>query len=332
MKQRELCRSYLEQFPNTPSRTLALKAYNENPGIWRTVEATRTMFRSLRGAQGDKNRKYADPKFIRQKQLPGDPFGRLPKPMEHFNHWDALKIGGPAKVLCIHDLHVPYFDKQALTVALKFGQLRKADLILLNGDIADCHRISKFNAFPTREQFVDEVVQVRQFLGVLRELFPDARIIYKLGNHEERYEHFMLRKAPELLNIAEFSFNAAFHLDQFDVELVCQKRPIKIGDLYFIHGHEYSFPISNPVNPARGLFLRAQVHAACGHFHRTAHHSQPNLDQNLVSCWATGCLCGLHPDYRPINDWSHGFMFAEFDKKGAFAVENMRIVNGKAWR
>ena len=109
------------------------------------------------------------------------------------------------------------------------------------------------------------------------------------------------------------------------------KRPIRLGKLNVIHGHEYRFSISNPVNPARGFFLRTKTHVLGSHFHQPSHHSETNLEGCMISAWSTGCLCNVHPEYSPINNWGQGFAFVVVDKEGAFRVENLRIVGGKVW-
>jgi hypothetical protein len=204
-------------------------------------------------------------------------------------------------------------------------------LILLNGDIADHYSISRWQTDPRLRDFPGEINAVKFFLKGLREQFPKARIIYKHGNHEERYDKFLQLKAPELLEVEQFSWKSIFGLDDYGIELVTNKRPIKLGELNVIHGHEYVFQISNPVNPARGLYLRSKVHCLGGHFHQTSQHSEKNLEQSVVSTWSTGALCDLHPEYRPLNPWNHGFAFVETDHAGAFRVDNLRIVDGEVW-
>jgi hypothetical protein len=108
-------------------------------------------------------------------------------------------------------------------------------------------------------------------------------------------------------------------------------RPIKAGKLHIIHGHEYKFNISNPVNPARGFYMRAKTHVIGSHLHQSSQHSAKALDGNVISTWSTGCLCGLHPRYKPLNDWNHGFAIVAIDQRGGFEVDNKRVMNGKAW-
>ena len=47
-----------------------------------------------------------------------------------------------------------------------------------------------------------------------------------------------------------------------------------------------------------------------------------------MSTWSTGCLCDLHPDYRPLNNWNHGFAIVEVAKDGTFQVQNKTVING----
>jgi hypothetical protein len=138
-------------------------------------------------------------------------------------------------------------------------------------------------------------------------------------------------KAPELLGVDRFEFKELFQLDKFGIELVEDKRVVKLGALNILHGHEYRFAISNPVNPARGLFLRCKAHAICGHFHQSSHHTEKTVEQKIIATWSTGCLCDLHPEYAPLNNWVHGFAFVESTSDGKFNVQNKVIRNGKVY-
>lgn len=272
-----------------------------------------------------------DKSFYREPQITGDPFERLPEPLADFEHWDSVNFEGPMKVLVLADIHIPFYDKPALICALKDGATINPDMVLLNGDIADHHAQSDFIKDPRSRDFPGEIRSVKAFLGVLRERFRKSRIVYKPGNHEERHIRYMRLKAPELLGIKEFEFESIMGLADNDIELVKDNRPIKLGKLNVIHGHEYRFAISNPVSAARGLFLKGISSAICGHFHQSSNHSMRNLEQKVITTWSSGCLCNLHPEYRPINNWNHGFMAIRIDKEGGFEVNNMRIVNGRAY-
>jgi predicted phosphodiesterase len=320
-------------YPKASTKTLARIAYKENPALFMSLETARSAFRYYLGTNGSENRAAASDKSIfRKPGVSGDPFGKLPKPRQCFaGGWSAVSFSGPLRALILSDIHIPYFDETALKSALKYGVDNQADFVLLNGDIADCFSVSKWENDPRERDFAAEVESVKQFLSVLRETFPKAKIVYKLGNHEERYIRYMSLKAPELLGVPDFELRSIYKLDDFDVQLIDGMRPIQLGKLNVLHGHEYRFNISNPVNPARGFFLRAKVHCLGGHLHQSSQHSEKNLEGKVVSTWSTGCLCDLHPDYRPLNPWNHGFAFVEVESDGIFDVRNLKIIDGKIY-
>ncbi len=235
-------------------------------------------------------------------------------------------------MLLLSDVHIPFHDPQALELALDYGAAQRPTMILLNGDIADHFNLSKWETNPKLRDFGGEIRSLRFFLAGLRSRFGrQCRIIYKHGNHEERFERFLRLKAPELLDIPQFDWANVFGMDEHRIELIRQKRPIRLGKLNVLHGHEHQRTISAPVNPARGLYLRCKAHAICGHWHQTSSHSEKNVEGKVITTFSTGCLCEMHPEYAPINSWSQGAAFVEIDKDGGFHVENFRIVGGKIW-
>lgn len=246
------------------------------------------------------------------------------------NNWTPHAISAPANVLILSDLHIPFADRTAVRAVFGWARKRKISHIILNGDIADFYAVSRWETDPEKRNFAEEISAIRTFLAGLRHTFPKAKIVYKLGNHEERYERFLRQKAPELLGCDVFSLGNVLRLERLGIQTVSDKRPIRLGRLLtVIHGHEYSFQISNPVNPARGYFLRSKSHVLGAHFHQTSQHSERTIDQKVIAAWSTGCLCDLHPEYRPLNNWNHGFAFVEVTKSGGFQVHNFTIIDGK---
>ncbi len=309
------------RFPNASSHALARIAYKE--GMFPTkLAATSAVFR----ARGGNKAAGCKPYVPQTRFKAGDAFSQIPEGKTHHEKWEPFKIDGPAKALILSDLHIPYHNRRAILATLKYGKDNGANLIVLNGDTADFFSVSFWEKDPRKRRFAEELKTVRDFMGALREHFPRARIVFKVGNHEERWERYMFVKAPELLGVPEFTIPKM--LDIRDADFVSDKRPIRLGDLNVLHGHEYKFAISNPVNPARGLFLRAKAYAICAHFHQTSAHSARTVEQESLSTWSTGCLCDLHPDYSPMNDWNHGFAFVEVFESGKFTVQNKFISDG----
>jgi predicted phosphodiesterase len=323
-------RGLIAKHQKSSHRQIARVAYKTHPELWTNVDACQTMVRYLRGAQGGRSRKYAT-HTDRENYKPTSGVLPLPKPLTHFNKWVAVCFDGPLRALVLSDIHLPYHDGTALEIALERGEQDKVNFILLNGDTFDFYGISRWEKDPRKRDFPGEIQIGKDFLAHLRSRFPKAKIVFKWGNHDERWDIHFKQKAPELLGIPEFELETIFQFDRLKIQSVKEMRPIKLGELHLIHGHEYRFPIANPVNAARGFFLRTGLSCIGGHLHQTSQHSQKRMDDHVVTCWSTGCLCDLHPDYAPLNQWNHGFARVDIDKNGAYDVRNLRIIHGKAY-
>lgn len=300
--------------------------YKENKKLFTSKDAAYQAIRTARGSHGNRKRKLATHEPT---QFTADGFGSLPEGKTHFDsEWGSVQIDGKCNALILADAHIPYHNRKSLLSSIDYGRRNGADLVILNGDTLDAFAVSFWEKDPRKRDFSGELKTIREFLGCLRKTFPKARIIYKIGNHEERYERYMRVKAPELLGLNEFKIESLLHLDKHGIELVSEMRPIRLGELNILHGHEYKFAISNPVNPARGLFLRTKAYALCGHFHQSSYHTDKTVEQKVIATWSTGCLCDLHPDYMPMNNWCHGFAFVEVGNDGKFNMQNKVIRNG----
>lgn len=323
----EVLADLMEKFPKASTKAIMRMAYKKFPQLFMTEEHCRWQVRRLRGATGKHT--SAVKGFERPKQPNGDYFGKLPEGLTQFDKWDCVKLECK-RALVLSDIHLPYHSRSPLMTALDFGKKNDVDLILLNGDVADFFAVSFWEKDPRQRNFKNELDTVREFLSSLRAKFPKARIVYKLGNHEERFERYMRVKAPELLGVEDCELASLLKIKSAAIELVGEKRPIRISDLNILHGHEYRFAISNPVNPARGLFLRCKAYALCGHFHQSSYHTEKTVTQSVIATWSTGCLCDLHPEYAVMNNWTHGFALIEVDG-GKFHVQNKVVRDGRIY-
>lgn len=257
--------------------------------------------------------------------------------------WNGFRIGKPEKndfskvvlsqkkIGILSDIHFPYYDKAALTSATKYLQKFQPDCIVLNGDIIDCYQLSNFDRDPRKRKFIEELKMVRKFIIQLIDLFPQTRIIFKLGNHCERYERVILNRVPELIDLELFTFNDALHYKQpFKIEVITNKRLMKAGHLNIGHGHEFAKGFIQSVNPARGFFIKSKSNFIGGHHHRTSEHVEQDINGKIIACWSTGCLSELNPHYCPINNWNSGFATVEMDGQD-FMVKNLKIINGKVF-
>lgn len=330
MKSSDVVKEYLEKYPDHPSLTIAKTIMKENPELYTTVDTCRTAIRRLRGALGDRQRKkLQDRRFIRELGTPN--YNPFDFPESDEQELDPYVIpSGYKNVLILSDIHIPYHSIEALTAMTKWASSRKVDCIILNGDIVDFHKLSKFQKDPRKRDFYLEIQALEEFIIKLQEIFPLAKIYYKEGNHEYRLVSYLRVKAPELLGTDQFELPTLLKLGEKGVEYIKDKRIIKLDKLNVLHGHELKGGIIAPVNPARGIFLRTNTTAICGHWHRTSEHTESDLNGKMISCWSTGMLCEMHPEYMPYGKQNHGFAFVDINE-GDFSVLNKRIYKGKVY-
>lgn len=325
----QIVTEYLDRWPDTPSLTLAKKVYAENTAVFKDTNNACNIIRYYRGQSGDRDRAKISDDYVKPV---GDrnPFDSLPEGLTDFAEWEPHYVKGE-NILAIGDVHAPYHHREALQIALEYGQDLEIDSLLILGDFLDFYALSQWEKDPRRRNFVQELRIYREILDAIRQAFPEVEIVYKIGNHEERYERYMKVKAPELLDVEEFQLERVLHLKEYNVVCVSDKRIVKVGKyLNCIHGHEFGRSISSPVNPARGLYLRGKEISLAGHHHQTSQHTEKSMTGDIVSCWSLGCLCDLRPEYLPINKWNHGF--ATIQRNGnKFRLDNHRIIDGKVY-
>lgn len=319
---------YLEQYPDSPNRTLAKLILEENPQF-ESIERIRDRIRYYRGVHGTKDFKYLlDKSFVKDKSTIEEGFKKLKifsqnKEMQNVN----LKEG---RYLVLSDIHIPYHDMDSISTALEWGLNNDIDCIILNGDIMDCYPVSSFIKEVGMPSLREEIEMTQAFFSYLRELFPIIPIYYKLGNHEERVRNYLLRNAKEFSDVESLKFENLLRLESFGIKLV-NREIIKLGKLNVLHGHEMGESVFSPVNPARGMFLKAKSSTLFGHNHQVSHHSENNINGESTGVWSMGCLCTLSPDYRPYayTKWSHGFACVDVNEDLTFHVNNMKIIGGR---
>jgi len=323
MKKVDVVKEYIRKFPEHGNRTIAQMVVKDHPNLYPTLEAARSAARYARGNNGKRDRALGDNSLHRKNGKAGE--YKIPKSLTPKKRIVRIPDG---KTLLLSDIHLPYHDVEALECALEHGS--DATNIILNGDTVDFYATSRWDTDPNHRDLAGELQASRQFLMHLRERFPDANIYFKIGNHEERWEKFLWRKAPEICGVPDFKLEQLLRFEDLNIQEIGGRQLTKAGGLWVIHGHEF-FNTFDPVNFARTLQVKTGVCTIAGHKHKTSQHSVKSMDGDTVACWSVGCLCDLEPDYMPVNQWNLGF--AEITHKGKqFEVNNYRIIDGVAYR
>ena len=309
-----------------PTLKLARIMFNENKLIWKNVEDARASLRYIEGKQGaEKKGQVADKSFVLDEPRPKNPYSLPPSDEESFIPY---KIKGHKKGLIINDIHLPYHSQEALTAMLDYAVTYQPDFIFINGDLLDFHSLSFFQKDPRKKHFAEELEMLKEFISILDRTFK-CKIYFKFGNHEERYESFLFQKAKELVGVEEFELKTIIQNRCPNIEIITNKRIVDINGLPFIHGHEFGRGVFSPVNAARGLFLQAKHSAVKGDCHTTSEHTEPNIYGKIMTTYSVGALCGLTPQWLPLNKWNHGFATIDLEGTNKYKFRNFRIYKGE---
>jgi predicted phosphodiesterase len=329
MKLVDISREYRKKFPDMPTLKLARIIYKENNLVFSNVDAARNSLRYIEGKLGNTNKKRViKSEFYMNEARPKNPYN-LPESHQEKREPFILPKGCD-NILLISDIHIPYHDIDAVTLAIEYGIKEKVNTIFINGDLIDNHQVSKFESNPKKRSVKQEFDATKEFLVSLRSAFPDASIYWLKGNHCIRWEKFLLMKVREIWDDPYFTLEERLRLNEERIVMIDDKVLVKAGKLSITHGHHVFKGVFSPVNPARGAFLRAKQSVIVGHLHRSSYHPEVDLDGRVIGCWSTGCLCELKPDYSPlVSNSQHGFAHIIIEKNGDYTVKNYQIINGK---
>lgn len=329
MTKADIARQFRDKHPNMPTLALAKVMYQKNKLLFKDVEAARERLRYIEGKQGSKNRKIVEKtKYFKEEERPRNPYN-LPESYAEERKPFKLPIGCN-NILLLSDLHFPYQDNTAITLALEYGLKNNVNTIFINGDLMDFAQISKFEKDWSKRSVKEEFDITKRFLIQLRSVFPNAEIYWLKGNHDIRWEKFIMQKAVEIWDDPYFKLEERLRLNEERIHLLDDKVLVKAGKLSITHGHHVFKGIFAPVSPARGAFMRTKQSVIVGHLHRASHHPEITLDGEVISCWSTGALCELRPSYSPlVSNSQHGFAHIIVEKNGDYNVHNYQIIKGK---
>ena len=224
----------------------------------------------------------------------------------------------------ISDLHIPYEDKKAVELVIKFLEEFKPHILILGGDMLDFMGLSRFSKDPKRALTTqDDIDKLQNLLRRIRDIIPASQIIYLEGNHEYRLTNYKWTKCPELSYIRALKLPKLLDLDSLNITFIPYTRYYNYKKLYFVHGDVIS---KHSGMTAKAMLDKWGVNIICGHSHRTGKHNRTTMSGNQGS-WESGCLCDLDPEYiKGKANWMQGFSIVEYYKDKVFYVNNVDIV------
>jgi predicted phosphodiesterase len=111
--------------------------------------------------------------------------------------YPSNKIGKRVRYMMVNDLHIPFHNADAVTVAIEDGKKKGVNVLIVGGDTVDCYSLSRFSKYET-VTIKDEISQARIFLDYSSRSFE--RVLLLSGNHEARErKYFSSKLSPEEL-------------------------------------------------------------------------------------------------------------------------------------
>jgi predicted phosphodiesterase len=318
----KVAETYCNRFKKTPSRSLSRKVFEENKLLFSSAEDARTLIMMYRRPHKKNGMKKRD---INGTGVENNPFN-ISKSVSVDTKPLILKKADN-NIGIISDLHIPNHRVEPLTLAYKYFIKKKVNTIIINGDFLDNTPFTKHDCRQPSAKETKEWFDIAELeLERLRNLFPDARILWLEGNHDNWYKRWLMKHAPMLFDDEHFHLRERLHLDDYNIEFIDQEQYVMAGKLAICHGHHIIKGIFAPVNAARGAYLKAKRSVLIGHVHVESSHTESDLHGDIVTTWSTGCLCTLTPSYQPMAGKAcHGFAHVEINRAGNYRVNNFRI-------
>jgi len=300
--------------------------------------------------------------------------------------WPVVQQGPPIKVslpksskkpsgwpcaVILPDIQIGYFrrldddleaihDESALSVALQIIKDAKPTKIIMVGDNLDFCEFGKYrhtDAFArTTQASIDRATLL---CAQLRQIAPEAEIVWIAGNHEERLPNMLLDNARAAFGLRRgntpeswpvMSVPYLCRMDEFDVDYLTgypAARYWLTPRLRVIHGTK----VASNGSTAHKYLGTEKTSVIYGHIHRRewAERTREDWDgAKTILAASPGCLArtdGAVPstkgatdlDGRPlpiVEDWQQGLAVIPYDEEsGEFVYEQVPIRDGWAmWR
>jgi predicted phosphodiesterase len=231
--------------------------------------------------------------------------------------FNILNIEGKTGI--VNDIHLGIHDKSAITTALTYFKKEKLDNLILNGDILDASSISRHPKTSGMPNFTYEINLAKTFLSNLQSDFPNVKIYFKEGNHEDRLQRYIMERAEQLDGLVDLETMLEF--EKRNIHHVESLRYMSVNGIHVFHGHEIQVSGRNAV---KRLYEKTAHSALMGHVHRVDHFVKKGTDEIYRDTYTVGCLCKLKQAYMMHSDSQHGMAIIEKDGH----VRNHEIRNG----
>lgn len=215
------------------------------------------------------------------------------------------------------DFHIPYENPRYMDLWWQVQKWFKPDVVDILGDLDDNSACSRYS-----DGSPDEVINmvskyaplVHKFFEDLRSNSPDAQIHFATGNHEQRYDDYMDKKAPALRGLV--TPEVLWGTESAGVELSYYNNPPvhRFGDVFVHHGPYAAKGSGNSVNKVLDDY---GVSCIVGHSHRQgAVFKTFQLRNEIKRGYELGHMTDVNSSgmaYDTLHDWQPGFAIAHIE-------------------
>jgi len=234
------------------------------------------------------------------------------------NDYPIIEAAG-SRIVGLYDLHCPYQDDHAVSVAKKIVDIVQPDTVIFGGDVVDFYKLSRFLQDESRasdiQSELDTWYKTAQFLldGT------DAKVYNIVGNHELRLYRYLCAN-PELSSLDALKLENLLRLDDLRSTL-CRAVSFLDRRLVWIHGRYWSKNAGSAVK--REIDKRAyQQSIIQGHGHTMGHFDKSGPLYDIVGIEA-GCLC-QDSWYGEDGYWQRGVVVCTIANNKP-EIENVKI-------
>jgi len=173
--------------------------------------------------------------------------------------------------------------------------------------------LSRFPQSQRHNSFLSELDLIEELLLDIKDLFPNAKLIFKKGNHEIWFDK-ELWSNPKLAAVIQHKYGSDIQslldLTANGWDFVDQRQAIYLGKLLLLHGHEMKKGGKYVANAALEYY---KCDVAFNHFHRIDFAKFDVFGGQTIRSYALPCACDTNANYTGINNqWVDGFAICEF--------------------
>ncbi|MDW8068553.1 MAG: metallophosphoesterase [Anaerolineae bacterium] len=237
----------------------------------------------------------------------------------------SVRNGKVVRAVILSDLHFPFEDPSAMTLARAILEDADPHLIILNGDLVDFYGISSFPKDPLRQaQFAAELEKDKEKIHRLLSWAPDIPWIYLEGNHERRLLYHLWKRTPEFAGSPLLRIPSIFELPENVIYLSQVHEPrarhefvapqVQLSKLYIMHG-DLIRGSRGAINIARSILLKLLQSVLVGHHHTIQSYTQSKHDGTISGAWVVGCLCFQRPHFDAGRIWAQGIAVVSAERR-----------------